>query len=102
MKRPTSIRVWEPAPRAETGKKTNWKVTGQQLPRNQHEYKYGYVVWGDREILIHKFLSDEEFASSLIHEALHITYPFLGEDEILRGEWTIFQLLRKLGIFEEE
>lgn len=45
-------------------------------------------------IVVDSNLMPSEQLSTLIHESLHMTYPGMPEEEVLRGEHNLFQILR--------
>jgi hypothetical protein len=79
-----------------------WRVSRARLPQNQHQRNWGNCCHKTRSIVIHTPLSDEEFYSTLDHEIDHVSYPYLDEPEIMRGEYNRLQAMRRLGVFSED
>lgn len=97
------INLREHSPTAKDGFiERRWRVSRARLPQSRKVTNWGECCHETRSIVIDVTLSDEEFLSTLLHEIDHVSYPYLDEDEILRGEYNRLLAMKRLGVFEED
>ena len=57
----------------------------------------GYVDYDSYTVYISNELPPKERLSTLLHEGLHVAFPYLKEDAVLQGEELLFKVLDKEG-----